>query len=49
VKVKLKVDDEDINMNEFVAQILSGTISGTVTSLHGITKDWKEIKLEIKR
>lgn len=45
----MKVDGEEIDLNEFVAQILGGTITGTVTSLHGVKKDWKEIKLEIKK
>jgi len=49
VKVKLKVDGEDIDLNEFVSKILSGTIVGTTTSLHGIKKDWKKIELEITK
>jgi hypothetical protein len=47
--VKLFVDDEEIDLNEFVAKILSGTLVGAVTSLRGIKKDWKEIKIEVLR
>jgi hypothetical protein len=49
VEVKLMVDGEDIDLNEFVTKILSGTIIGTVTSLRGIKKEWKDIKLEVKK
>jgi len=46
---KLFVDDEEIELNEFVAKILSGTIVGAVTSLRGIKKEWKEIRIEVKK
>lgn len=49
VEVKLFVDGKDIDLNEFVTKILSGTIIGTVTSLRGIKKDWKEIELKIRK
>ncbi len=45
--IELLVDGEKIDLNEFVSKILSGTVSGAVTSLRGIKKDWKEIKLKI--
>jgi hypothetical protein len=47
--VKLLVDGEEIDLNEFVVKILSGTIVGAVTSLRGIKEDWKEIEIKIKR
>ena len=43
--VKVFVDGEKIGLNEFVVTILSGTLVGAVTSLRGIKKDWKEIKI----
>jgi hypothetical protein len=49
VEVKLFVDGEDIDLNEFVTKILSGTIIGTVTSLRGIKKSWKKIELKIMK
>ncbi len=47
--VKLLVDGKPVELNEFVNKILGGTIVGAVTSLRGIKKDWKEIKIEIAR
>jgi hypothetical protein len=46
---KLLVDGEEIELNEFVSKILTGTIVGAVTSLRGIKKDWKQIKIEATR
>jgi hypothetical protein len=47
--IKLLVDGEEIELNEFVSKILSGTIVGSVTSLRGIKKDWKEIGIKVTR
>ena len=47
--VKLVVDGEMIDLNEFVVKILGGTIAGAVTSLRGIKKDWKKIEIVIKQ
>jgi len=49
LEAKLIVDGEEINLNEFVVKILSGTIVGAVTSLKGIKKDWKEIEIKVTR
>jgi hypothetical protein len=49
VDVKLLVDGEEIDLNEFVAKILSGTVVGAVTSLRGIKKDWKKIEIKVTR
>lgn len=46
---KLFVDGKEIDLNEFVADMLSGTLVGAVSSLQGIKKDWKELKVKIKR
>ena len=47
--VKLFVDGKEIDLNEFVVKILSGTLAGAVTSLSGIKKDWKEIEVKVTR
>jgi len=47
--VKLFVDGEEIDLNEFVVKILSGTLVGAVTSLREIKEDWKEIEVKITR
>lgn len=49
LNVKLLVDGEEIDLNEFVVKILSGTLMGAVTSLRGIKKDWKEIEVKLAR
>ena len=47
--VKLFVDGEEIDLNEFVEKMLGGALVGAVTSLQGIKKDWKEIKVKVTR
>jgi len=47
MKVKLYVDGKPIELNEFVVKILAGTIVGAVTSLRGIRKEWKEIRIDV--
>jgi hypothetical protein len=47
--VKLLVDGEQIDLNEFVTKVLSRTVAGAVTSLRGIKKDWKKIEIEVTR
>lgn len=47
--VKLLVDGEEIDLNEFVVKILGGTIAGAVSSLRGMKKDWKKIELSVIR
>ncbi|MFQ6064531.1 MAG: hypothetical protein ACE5L6_03555 [Candidatus Bathyarchaeia archaeon] len=49
MEVELLVDSEKIPLNEFVVKILGGTFVGAVTSLHGIKKNWKEIKVKVTR
>ena len=46
---KLFIDGKEVDMNEFVRKILSGTIVGAVTSLRDIKKDWKEIDIKVTR
>ncbi|WXG44164.1 MAG: hypothetical protein WED04_09035 [Promethearchaeati archaeon SRVP18_Atabeyarchaeia-1] len=47
--VKLLVNGEEIELNEFVRKVLAGMISGAVNSLRGIKKDWKEIQIAVTR
>lgn len=49
MNVKLSVDGEEIELNEFVMKILSGAIVGAVTSLRGIKKDWKKIEIRVEK
>lgn len=47
--VKLLVDGEEIDLNEFVSKILSGVVVGAVTSLRGIKKEWKNIEIKVSK
>jgi len=49
LNVKLFVDGEEIDLNEFVVKVLGGTVVGAVTSLRGIKENWKQIELKIKK
>jgi hypothetical protein len=49
LSVKLHVDYEEIELNEFVEKVLSGILLGAVNSLRGIKEDWKEIKIIVSR
>ena len=49
LSLKLKVDGKEIPLNDFVAKMLNGTISGAVGSLKGIREDWKKIEIEIQK
>jgi hypothetical protein len=47
--IEVLVDNENIDLNEFVKKILTGTLVGAVTSLRGIKKDWKNIEIKITK
>ncbi len=47
--VKLIVDEKEIPINDFVENILSGTLVGAVTTLHGVNDGWKKIEIKIER
>ena len=49
MNVKLFVDGEEIDLNEFVVKMLGGALVGAVTSLRGIKEDWKEIEAKVTR
>jgi hypothetical protein len=49
VGIKLKVDNQDIQMNDFVAKFIQGTIMGSVSSLKGLNDNWEKIEIEITK
>jgi hypothetical protein len=49
VGVKLTVDGKTVPLNDFVESILGGTITGAVTTLHGVEADWQKIEITIER
>jgi hypothetical protein len=49
MEVQLLVDGKNIPLNEFVNNILGGTIAGSVTSLRDIDKNWKKIEVRVTK
>jgi len=49
VAVKLRVNDKEIPMNDFVEHILANTIAGAVTTLHGVDAEWRKIEIQIQK
>jgi hypothetical protein len=49
MKIKLSIDGKEIPLNEFVNEILGGTVVGAVTSLRGVKNDWKEIEIRVTK
>ncbi len=49
LNVKVFVDGEEIDLNEFVERILGGTLVGAVTSLRNIKKDWNTIRVDVTK
>lgn len=47
--LKLKVDGKEIPLNEFVEKFMNGSITGAISSLHGINENWKKIEIEIQK
>jgi hypothetical protein len=49
METNVRVDGEEIPLNEFVSKILAGVVSGAVMSLRGVGEDWKKIEIEVRR
>jgi len=49
MKLKLMVDGNEIPLNDFVEKMWTGTVAGGVSSLKGITEEWKIIEIKISR
>ena len=49
LNIKLVVDSAEIEMNEFVKNILGNTISGVLSSLRDVNKGWKEIEIRLTK
>jgi len=47
--LKLKVDDKEIPLNEFVARFIQGVVIGGVSSLKGVKDDWRKIEIEVTK
>jgi hypothetical protein len=49
MKSKLLVDGKEIPLNEFVNNVIGGTVVGAVTSLRGIKSDWNDIEIRVTK
>lgn len=49
MKIELSIDDKNIRLNDFASKMLSGSLLGVVTSLHGVKEDWKEIRVKVTK
>ncbi len=47
--IELTIDEKKVELNEFVAKILSGTIIGAISSLRDVEDDWTEMTLKISK
>lgn len=47
--IVLEVDGQDIPMNDFVRNILSGMIIGAVGTLKDVDIEWRSINLSLRR
>ncbi len=49
MEVRLVVDGEDIELNEFVTKMISNIIAAMVSTLKGVSEDWKVVQIEVVR
>ncbi|MET1124025.1 MAG: hypothetical protein ABWW66_02020 [Archaeoglobaceae archaeon] len=49
MEVRLEIDGEEIELNEFVSRIIGKTIEGMVSTLRGVKDDWKVLRIEVVR
>jgi hypothetical protein len=47
--MKLRVDGEEIPLNDFVERILTGMMVGGVNALKGIKENWEKIEIEVTK
>jgi hypothetical protein len=47
--IELYVDGEEVELNEFVQRILTGTVTGAVASLRGVKGEWKQIEITVTK
>jgi len=46
MEVRLLVDGELIELNDFVAEFLAGTLQGAISPLRNIKRDWAELEVK---
>jgi hypothetical protein len=49
IDMVLEIDGEKIPLNDFVKNILSGMIRGSIQTLHGVGDNWKTAAIRLNR
>jgi hypothetical protein len=49
MRVSLKVDEKEIDLNAFTQEIIGNTAAAMAESLRGVDHDWKGIEIRIQK
>ena len=49
MRVELKVDGKDVDLNAFTQEIIGSAAAAMAESLHGVSADWKGIEIKIEK
>ncbi len=49
VDLKIVVDGEEVDVNEFVQNIIGRAIASAVCVLKGVKEDWEEMELTVRK
>lgn len=49
MEVELRVDGEEVPLNEFVQKMLGSLIEAFLKSLHGVKEEWSEAEMTVRR
>lgn len=49
VEVRLVVDGEDVELNDFVMKVFGRVIEALVSTLKGVDEDWDVVRIEVVR
>ncbi|MDQ1283153.1 MAG: hypothetical protein QG666_943 [Euryarchaeota archaeon] len=49
MRVELKVDGKDVDLNAFTQEIIGNAAAAMAESLHGVGADWKGIEIKIEK
>ncbi len=47
--VEIRIDGEELELNDFVQQIIGNALSGAISALKGTKKDWENLNVVVKR
>jgi hypothetical protein len=49
MRVELKVDENEVPLNDFVQRLLGNLLDGIIRSLHGVREEWSKVELRVER